>query len=65
MTSRPDSPCIAMCSTGLGDDVCCGCGRTFIEVANWATLDADAREVVWQRLERFWQEQGQTPPWRR
>jgi uncharacterized protein len=25
--SQPDTPCIAICSTSQGDDVCKGCGR--------------------------------------
>ena len=30
--STPDTPCIAICSTSQGDEVCKGCGRTFAEV---------------------------------
>ena len=48
---RPDSPCIAVCTT-LYDEVCKGCGRTFMEVANWAFLTQNEREVVWQRIEK-------------
>ena len=48
---RPDSPCIALCSTALGDDLCRGCGRTFQEVANWVAMSEREREIVWQRLE--------------
>jgi predicted Fe-S protein YdhL (DUF1289 family) len=44
------SPCIAHCSTGLGDNVCRGCGRTFIEVANWSVLDPEAQQAVLERL---------------
>ncbi|HEY0845690.1 MAG TPA: DUF1289 domain-containing protein, partial [Noviherbaspirillum sp.] len=33
-SSRPDTPCVAVCSTTF-DDVCRGCGRTVAEVANW------------------------------
>jgi predicted Fe-S protein YdhL (DUF1289 family) len=29
---RPDSPCIAVCTT-LYDEKCKGCGRTYMEVA--------------------------------
>ena len=48
--ARPDSPCIAVCTT-LYDEVCKGCGRTYLEVAMWnATSDAE-REAVWQRIE--------------
>lgn len=50
-SERPDTPCVGRCSTALGDEVCCGCGRTFTEVANWVCLNAAEREIVWQRLE--------------
>lgn len=49
-TPRPDSPCIAVCTT-LYDDVCKGCGRTYIEVAQWNELGAEKKEAVWQRIE--------------
>ncbi|RYI91127.1 MAG: DUF1289 domain-containing protein, partial [Acetobacteraceae bacterium] len=34
---RPDTPCVAVCST-LFDDICRGCGRTVGEVANWVFM---------------------------
>ena len=49
-TTRPDSPCIALCSTALGDNVCRGCARTFGEISQWCFMDADEREAVWSRL---------------
>jgi predicted Fe-S protein YdhL (DUF1289 family) len=49
--TRPDSPCIAVCTT-LYDEVCKGCGRTYLEVAQWSSMNDDEREVVWQRVER-------------
>jgi len=45
-----DSPCIALCSTALGDNVCRGCGRTFIEVAEWNALAVDDKTLIWQSL---------------
>jgi predicted Fe-S protein YdhL (DUF1289 family) len=48
--TRPDSPCIAVCTT-LYDEHCKGCGRTYIEVANWNAMTKHEREVVWQRIE--------------
>lgn len=48
--TRPDSPCIAVCTT-LYDEVCKGCGRTYIEVSQWVALDEQQREVVWQRID--------------
>lgn len=62
---RPDTPCIAVCSTALGDDVCRGCGRSVQEVAMWVMLGDDEKEAVWQRLEQFWAERNLVPPWER
>jgi len=44
-----DSPCVALCST-LYDDVCRGCGRTTLEVANWVFLDEEEKLRIWQRI---------------
>lgn len=44
-----DSPCVAVCST-LYDDVCRGCGRTAMEVANWVFMDESEKKIVWQRI---------------
>lgn len=52
------SPCLARCTTSLGDDVCRGCGCTFEEVTLWATMDAEAQEKVWRRLIAM----GRQPP---
>lgn len=41
-----DSPCIALCSTALGDSVCRGCARTFVEVANWCALTPQQKSVI-------------------
>lgn len=60
---RPDSPCIAICTTALGDDVCAGCGRTFAEISQWVFMTPQEREAAWQRLETFWAEQGKPAPW--
>lgn len=48
--ARPDSPCIAVCTT-LYDEHCKGCGRTYIEVAQRSGMNDTDREVVWQRIE--------------
>lgn len=47
---RPDSPCIAVCTT-LYDSVCKGCGRTYMEVANWNALTDEEKEVIWKRID--------------
>lgn len=49
LPERPDTPCVAVCSTTF-DDVCRGCGRTVEEVAQWVFMTADEKEVVWQRI---------------
>jgi predicted Fe-S protein YdhL (DUF1289 family) len=48
-TPRPDTPCVAVCSTTF-DDVCRGCGRTVAEVAHWVSMPAEQKELVWQRI---------------
>ncbi len=49
LPERPDTPCVAVCSTTF-DDVCRGCGRTVDEVAQWVFMDVEQRERVWQRI---------------
>lgn len=44
-----DSPCVAVCST-LYDDICRGCGRTAMEVANWVFMDDEEKRGVWVRI---------------
>jgi predicted Fe-S protein YdhL (DUF1289 family) len=49
--NRPDTPCIAICSTAQGDDICKGCGRTFEEVTNWVIMTPEEKNNVWDRIE--------------
>ncbi len=44
-----DSPCVAICST-LYDEICRGCGRTAMEVANWVFLSDDEKRAIWARI---------------
>lgn len=48
--STPDTPCIAICSTSQGDEVCKGCGRTFAEVQHWTALRPTDKRLVWRRI---------------
>lgn len=48
--STPDTPCIAICSTAQGDEVCKGCGRTFDEVQHWPAMSPVAKRQVWRRI---------------
>jgi predicted Fe-S protein YdhL (DUF1289 family) len=49
--ARPSSPCIAICSTSQGDDVCRGCGRTFEEVCKWLEMSESDKDKVWLRID--------------
>lgn len=46
---RPDTPCVAVCST-LFDDICRGCGRTVGEVAQWVFMNQAEKDAVWTRI---------------
>ena len=48
--STPDTPCIAICSTSQGDELCKGCGRTFAEVQHWTALRPAEKRLVWRRI---------------
>jgi predicted Fe-S protein YdhL (DUF1289 family) len=50
--TTPDTPCIAICSTSQGDDVCKGCGRTFAEVQYWTEMPPADKRATWQRITR-------------
>ena len=45
-----DAPCIAICSTSQGDDMCKGCGRTFEEVQNWPAMSPYDKRSTWRRI---------------
>ena len=47
--SRPDTPCVAVCSTTF-DEICRGCGRSVLEVANWVFMTSAEKDVVWERI---------------
>lgn len=44
------TPCIGVCSTGLGDTVCRGCKRFSHEVVNWNSYSIAERSRIDQRL---------------
>ena len=48
--TTPDTPCIAICSTSQGDDLCKGCGRTFDEVQFWPAMTPAEKRTVWRRI---------------
>lgn len=48
--STPDAPCIAICSTSQGDDICKGCGRSFHEVQHWPEMTPAEKRQTWRRI---------------
>ena len=48
--TTPDTPCIAICSTSQGDEICKGCGRTFDEVQLWTEMDPVQKRQTWRRI---------------
>lgn len=48
--TTPDTPCIAICSTSQGDEVCKGCGRTFDEVQRWTEMSPGEKRTSWRRI---------------
>ena len=48
--TTPDTPCIAICSTSQGDEVCKGCGRSFDEVQHWTAMSPAEKRGVWRRI---------------
>lgn len=64
MTYRPDkhtnvtlprvrTPCIGVCSTGIGDTVCRGCKRFQHEVIDWNAYSEAEKRIVDTRLANF------------
>ena len=51
MTKSLKTPCIGVCSTVFGDDVCRGCKRFQHEVIQWNSYSDPEKESVLTRLE--------------
>lgn len=47
------TPCIGVCSTGIGDSVCRGCKRFAHEVIHWNSYSYEQKQLIDQRLEKF------------
>jgi predicted Fe-S protein YdhL (DUF1289 family) len=48
--TTPDTPCIAICSTSQGDEICKGCGRSFAEVQHWVDMRPVEKRQTWRRI---------------
>lgn len=51
MLTRIKTPCIGVCSTGIGDSVCRGCKRFAHEVIGWNAYSDEERDAIMQRIE--------------
>ncbi len=47
------TPCIGVCSTGIGDTVCRGCKRFSHEVINWNSYSQVQKRIIDTRLSGF------------
>jgi predicted Fe-S protein YdhL (DUF1289 family) len=47
------TPCIGVCSTGIGDSVCRGCKRFAHEVIDWNSYTLEQKQVIDRRLSGF------------
>lgn len=46
-----ETPCIGVCSTGIGDDVCRGCKRYAHEVIAWNSYSVTQRQSILKRID--------------
>ena len=53
LESPVKTPCIGVCSTGIGDSVCRGCKRFSHEVIDWNSYTAAQKQAVDGRLSGF------------
>ncbi|MDO3382536.1 DUF1289 domain-containing protein [Gilvimarinus algae] len=47
------TPCVGICSTGIGDSVCRGCKRFAHEVIHWNAYTEQQRRIIARRLESY------------
>lgn len=47
------TPCVGICSTGIGDNVCRGCKRFSHEVIDWNAYTYEQKLIIADRLENF------------
>lgn len=51
MVKRVKTPCIGVCSTGIGDSVCRGCKRFTHEVIHWNGYSENEKSHIIRRLD--------------
>ena len=50
---RSSTPCLGICTTTFGDEVCKGCKRFAHEIISWPKYSENEREIINGRLEKF------------
>ena len=50
---RSSTPCLGICTTTFGDEVCNGCKRFAHEIISWPKYSENEREIINGRLEQF------------
>jgi predicted Fe-S protein YdhL (DUF1289 family) len=53
LLTRVPTPCIGVCSTGIGDVVCRGCKRFAHEVIHWNSYTDEQKHIIDARLDQF------------
>ena len=46
MQKKTRTPCVGICSTTYGDEVCRGCKRFYFEVINWNKYDENEKDAM-------------------
>ena len=54
--TRAKTPCVGICSTSIGGDVCRGCKRFGHEIIDWNGYSDEQRQLVLSRLDQFIQQ---------
>ena len=50
---RSSTPCLGICTTTFGDEVCKRCKRFAHEIVSWTKYSPEEREIINLRLEQF------------
>ena len=53
LLNKIKTPCIGVCSTGIGDSVCRGCKRYAHEVIHWNAYTQQQKRIIDDRLNQF------------
>ncbi len=53
LITRVPTPCIGICSTGIGDAVCRGCKRYAHEVIHWNSYSDEQKAAIDRRLDQL------------